>query len=95
VNKPVATTVTARGSAWPTQGDLPSIVTNGTRTIASMPAGRTSLGDATQVQVPAVRISSDNSTRAKTPSPKKVTIKIEPAAGKENVIVKPQSTKTK
>jgi hypothetical protein len=60
-----------------------------------MTAGRTSLGEITQVPIPAVRISSDTSSRAKTPSPKKVTIKIEPAAGKENVMVTPQSTKTK
>jgi hypothetical protein len=60
-----------------------------------MNAGRTSLGEITQVAIPAVRISSESSNRAQTPSPKKVTIKIEPAAGKENVIFTPQSTKTK
>ena len=95
VRKEVAT----RSSAWLSKSSLQSI---GTATpfrgqIPAMPA-RTSVIDAipprTFTAVPIKSGIADMTKKSKTPSPQKLTVKIEAAGGKENfaVHVTPQST---
>ncbi len=92
VNKPVSAT---RSSQWPMQGGLQSI-TNTTTVRTNIPVTAASNG---YIEVPLKTATilpivpdTGESTR-KTPSPKKVTIKIEPASGKENLTNTPQSNK--
>lgn len=95
VNKAVPT----RTSAWPTQGGLQSISNTAAfrAQIPAMPA-RTSIIDVIPPRsFTAVAIkpdTADMNTKSKTPSPQKLTVKIEPAGGKENVNVNvtPQTT---
>jgi len=89
MNKPVSVT---RNSAWPMQGGLQSI-TNTTTVRTNMPV--TSAPN-TYIEVPPktaaiVPIMPDtgDSKKTRTPSPKKVTIKVEPASGKENLTTTP------
>ncbi|KAK5274954.1 hypothetical protein LTR99_004338 [Exophiala xenobiotica] len=90
VNKPVSAT---RSSQWPMQGGLQSITNTTTvRTNIPVPAASNSyieIPPKTATILPIVPDTAE-STR-KTPSPKKVTIKIEPASGKENLTNTPQS----
>jgi len=79
-----------RSSAWPIQGGLQSI-TNTSTVRAVLPTTRQYV-EIPQKTMAAVPIVPDNSeSKVKTPSPKKVTIKVEPASGKENVTTTPQS----
>jgi hypothetical protein len=95
VNKAVAT----RSSAWPSQGGLQSIGTAAAfrGQIPAIPA-RTSVIDAipprTFTAVPIKPGIANMTKKSKTPSPQKLTVKIETAGGKENfpVHVTPQST---
>jgi hypothetical protein len=86
----------ARTSAWPTQGGLQSISNAAAfrGQITAMPA-RSSIIDAIPPRsFTAVAIKpdvGDTSTKSKTPSPQKLTVKIEPAGGKENINVAPQT----
>jgi hypothetical protein len=87
------------GGAWPTQGDLQCIGTTAAFR-GQIPAitTRSSVIDAIPPQTStAVSIRpeiANTSTKPKTPSPQKVSVKIEQASGKENVRVNvvPQST---
>ncbi|KAJ9639131.1 uncharacterized protein PV06_07316 [Exophiala oligosperma] len=94
VNKSVSVT---RSSQWPMQGGLQSI-TNITTVRTNMPA---TTAPSTYVEGPQKTASilpilqESNDATKKTPSPKKVTIKIEPASGKENVTTTPQSVSVK
>jgi len=95
VNKAVAT----RSSAWLSKSGLQSIGTAAPfrGQIPAMPA-RTSVIDAnpprTFTAVPIKSGIADMTKKSKTPSPQKLTVKIEAAGGKENfaVHVTPQST---
>jgi hypothetical protein len=95
VNKAVAT----RSNAWLSQGGLKSIGTAAAfgGQIPAMPA-RTSVIDAnpprTFTAVPIKSDIADMTKKTKTPSPRKLTVKIEAAGGKENfpVHATPQST---
>ncbi|KAI1615123.1 hypothetical protein EDD37DRAFT_657697 [Exophiala viscosa] len=89
VNKPVSVT---RSSAWPMQGGLQSI-TNTTTVRTNMPVIS---APNTYIEVPPkttaiVPIMPDtgDSKKTRTPSPKTVTIKVEPASGKENLTTTP------
>ncbi|OAL40348.1 hypothetical protein AYO20_00084 [Fonsecaea nubica] len=95
VNNKTATMIRNSTSTWPMQGGLQSI-TNSTTVRTNLPAAHP------YIEVPpksaaAIAIIPDNgniSKKTKTPSPKKVTIRIEPASGKENyTATTPQSCK--
>lgn len=83
-----------RGSAWPMQGGLQSITnTNALRGSVATVAAHSYIEIPPKVAA-AVPILVDNSdSKVQTPSPKKVTIRIEPASGKENYSGTPQSNK--
>jgi hypothetical protein len=88
VNKAVAT----RSSAWPTQGGLQSIGNPAAfrGQVPAMPARSSAIDAIPPRSFTAVAIKPDivdMSTKSKTPSPQKLTVKIEPAGGKENVQV--------
>ncbi|KIW97911.1 uncharacterized protein Z519_01495 [Cladophialophora bantiana CBS 173.52] len=85
-------------SSWPMQGGLQSI-TNSTTVRTNLPVNA---APHPYIEVPArsgtsIAIIADNcdpSKKTKTPSPKKVTIRVEPASGKENyTTTSPQSSK--
>ncbi|KAH0834408.1 hypothetical protein FOPE_03750 [Fonsecaea pedrosoi] len=95
VNNKTATMIRNSTSTWPMQGGLQSI-TNSTTVRTNLPAAHP------YIEVPpksaaAIAIIPDNGNinkKTKTPSPKKVTIRIEPASGKENyTATTPQSCK--
>lgn len=80
-NKPVPN---ARAKAWPMQGGLQSITNTGTvRTQTGPIRGYEEV--ATKQSVDVVPEASKVTNEVKTPSPSKVTIKVEPASGKENM----------
>lgn len=86
----------ARGSAWPMQGGLQSI-TNTTTVRTNVPATTAShpyieVPPKGAAIVPIVPDARDSAKKTQTPSPKKVTIQVEPASGKENVTATSQST---
>ena len=94
VNKAVAN----RGCAWPTQGGLQSIanVAPFHGQIPTMPARSSVMNAIPPRAFTAVSIKPDivdMSTKSKTPSPQKLTVKVDAAGGKENVRVNvtPQS----
>ncbi|RMZ88752.1 hypothetical protein DV736_g4029, partial [Chaetothyriales sp. CBS 134916] len=76
----------ARTTAWPMNGGLQSITNTGVRA-SSMPSRVYADGGSknTVSSIP------EGKETTKTPSPKAVTIKIEPASGKENVTASPRS----
>ncbi|RMD43615.1 hypothetical protein DV735_g1567, partial [Chaetothyriales sp. CBS 134920] len=75
-----------RGTAWPMNGGLQSITNTGARS-SSMP-GRIYAADGGSKSISSIP---EGKEPTKTPSPKAVTIKIEPASGKENVNTSPGS----
>ena len=79
-----------RGSAWPMQGGLQSI-TN-TSALRGSVAPYIEIPSKVATTIPILADNSD-SKKVQTPSPKKVTIRIEPASGKENYSGTPQSSK--
>jgi hypothetical protein len=91
--------VPSRNSAWPTQGGLQSIG-NAAAFRGQIPAlpARTSVIDVIPPRsFTAVAIKPDIAeinTKSKTPSPQKLTVKIEPAGGKENVNINVTSQTT-
>ena len=79
------------------QGGLQSI-TNTTTVRANIPVTTTphpyiEVPPKVMAVVPIVPDSGDGTKKTKTPSPKKVTIRVEPASGKENFTGTPQSSK--
>lgn len=93
-------TNTVRSSAWPTQGGLPSIINPAPfrGQIPALPVRSSVLEGIPPRAFSAVPIKPDPemNTKTKTPSPQKqLTIKVDPASGKENlnVTVTPQSAR--
>jgi hypothetical protein len=87
---------TNRSSAWPMQGGLQSI-TNTTTVRTSVPGTTAShpyieVPPKTAAILPIVPDTGDAAKKSKTPSPKKVTIRVEPASGKENLTSTPKSS---
>ena len=85
-----------RSSAWPTQGGLPSINdANAFRgQIPTLPPRNPVLGVVPHrafTTVPIKPAVPEIAIKAKTPSPRKIEVKIEAATGKENVNITPQS----
>jgi hypothetical protein len=77
----------ARASAWPMQGGLQSITNTTVRTPALPNRGYTEISG--KNVAPSIPEGTEQVT-TKTPSPKRLTIKIEPASGKENATASPQ-----
>jgi hypothetical protein len=97
-NKPVALGLRPATTAWPMQGGLQSITNTTTaRTNVPIVAASAPYNEApskTATNIPRVSETAGTIKTAKTPSPKRVTIKVEPASGKENFITTtPQSNK--
>ncbi|KIY01662.1 uncharacterized protein Z520_01799 [Fonsecaea multimorphosa CBS 102226] len=91
VNNKAANMIRSSTSTWPMHGGLQSI-TNTTTVRASHPYIELPPKSAASVTI--IPDSGDPGKKTKTPSPKKVTIKIEPASGKENyTTTTPQSSK--
>ncbi|KAK5046051.1 hypothetical protein LTR84_008508 [Exophiala bonariae] len=85
---------TTRSSAWPMQGSLQSI----TNTTATRNNVQTTTASQSFIEVPSkvnIIVPSPQDTvdvkKAKTPSPKKVAIRVDPPSGKENFAGTPQS----
>lgn len=87
-----------RSSAWPMQGGLQSI-TNTTTVrpnnipVTTAPHPYIEVPPKTAAIVPIVPDIADANKKTTTPSPKKVTIRVEPASGKENFSTTPHSGK--
>jgi hypothetical protein len=96
--KPVNQSARNSISAWPMQGGLQSI-TNTTAVRANVPITAAThpyieVPPKTAATIAIVPDTGDVVKNTKTPSPQKVTIKVEPASGKENYIsATPQSGK--
>ncbi|KIW64028.1 hypothetical protein PV04_08989 [Phialophora macrospora] len=97
-NKPVNQPIRSSSTAWPMQGGLQSI-TNTTTVRSSVPNAAAThpyieVPPKATATIAIIPDHSDTAKNTKTPSPKKVTIKVEPASGKENYIsATPQSSK--
>lgn len=77
---------TTRTTSWPMHGGLQSITNttsfrNGVQRGPSLEASNKQIST-----VPAIAEQAEPHLVTKTPSPKKVTIKVEPASGKENAV---------
>ncbi len=87
----------ARSSAWPIQGGLQSITnTNTGRNNNPMTSAfhpYIEVPPKASAVVAIVAETGEATKKTKTPSPKKVTIRVEPASGKENFSSTPQSSK--
>ena len=81
-NKAPNVPVRTSSSAWPTQGGLQSI-TN-TNTVRATGQPYIEVPEKAAATVAVVPDNGDSVKNTKTPSPKKITIKVEPASGKEN-----------
>ena len=82
VNKAVNST---RTNAWPMHGGLQSI-TNTTTVRDQGPRPHVEVTTKHMSAVPAIPEAAEPLLVTKTPSPKKVTIRVEPASGKENMV---------